>query len=74
MEQTIVNEELLNEFERQSKDPVIELQFKSGIAYGTAFYFLKTRKPPKRQKTMKKIALGLGVGVGDLFKVARTAS
>nr|BDT27313.1 hypothetical protein BHI3_07790 [Bacteriovorax sp. HI3] len=74
METIIVNEKLVSEFEDKVKDPIIELQFKGGVSYGTAYTFLKTKTAPRREKTRKMIAEGLGAKVSDLFKVSRTAS
>lgn len=74
MENIIVNEELVTEFERRSLNPVAELQFKSGVSYGTSFKFFKDKKAPKRKKTMKKIADGFGVEFGDLFKQSSQAA
>ncbi len=74
MENMIVNIELVTEFEMKSENPVAELQFKGGVSYGTAFTFIKTKKAPKRESTMKRIAKGMDKNLGDLFQVSRTAS
>lgn len=74
MENMIVNRELVTEFENKSQDPVVELSFKGGVSYGTAFKFIKQGKIPRREKTLKKIASGMGADFGDLFKISRTAS
>lgn len=74
MEKMIVNEELVNEFVNKSQDPIVELQFKSGVSRGTAFYFLRDKKAPKREKTMRRIASGIGADFSDLFKSSQAAS
>lgn len=74
MNETIVNEELVAEFVKKSKDPIAELQFKGGVSYGTAFAFIKTKKAPKREKTMKGLALAIGVDIVELFKVSNQAA
>lgn len=74
MENMIVNIELVAEFEEKSQNPVAELALKSGVSYGTAFTFIKTKKAPKRENTMKKIAKGMDKKLSDLFQMSRTAS
>ena len=58
--------DIVKAWAKTKQNPTIELQFKSGISYGTAFKVLKG-VCPERPVTQKKIADAIGVDVDDLF-------
>ncbi len=62
-----VNETFRKEFKRKHLRPALEMQFKTGLSYGTCFKIIEKGEAPAKEVTRRIASMPFGMEEDEMF-------